>query len=197
MSSGIFDVIFSIVHRTFLLSYFRGRWLLDFFCAHSTWTFNEAAIELAAAVPLNDYNSMDMINVWWRKRYRIRLDSFLYLSWFTATINMTVRSSVLFLTDLERHQVYKLDPWNAMFFNSLCSSTDILENSTVYFPFLFTADCLQWSSIKMIVDSVLFDVAVIRYDLTILLVQYKPIYVCLPKIKTKTSNKNIVSFVLS
>ena len=64
MSSGIFDVIFSIVHRTFLLSYFRGRWLLDFFCAHSTWTFNEAAIELAAAVPLNDYNSMDMINVW-------------------------------------------------------------------------------------------------------------------------------------
>ena len=49
----------------------------------------------------------------------------------------------------------------------------------------------------MIVDSVLFDVAVIRYDLTILLVQYKLIYVCLPKIKTKTSNKNRVSFVLS
>ena len=50
MSDGIFDGIFPIVHRTFLLSYFRGCWLLDFSCAQSTWTYNEAAIELAAAV---------------------------------------------------------------------------------------------------------------------------------------------------
>ena len=50
MSDGIFDGIFPIVHRTFLLSYFRGCWLLDFFCAQSMWTYNEAALELAAAV---------------------------------------------------------------------------------------------------------------------------------------------------
>ena len=50
MSDGIFDWIFPIVHRTFLLSYFTGCWLLDFFCAQSMWVYNEAAIELAAAV---------------------------------------------------------------------------------------------------------------------------------------------------
>ena len=31
MSAGIFDGIFPIVHRTFLLSYFRGCCLLEFF----------------------------------------------------------------------------------------------------------------------------------------------------------------------
>ena len=50
MSDGIFGGIFPIVHRIFLLSYFRGCWLLDFSCAQSMWTYNEAAIELAAAV---------------------------------------------------------------------------------------------------------------------------------------------------
>ena len=35
MSDGIFDGIFPIVHKTFLLSYFRGYWLLDFSCAQS------------------------------------------------------------------------------------------------------------------------------------------------------------------
>ena len=58
---------------------------------------------------------------WRRKRQRIRLDSFLYLSWFTATINTTVCSSSLFSTDLEGHQ-YELEPVNAMFFNCLYSS---------------------------------------------------------------------------
>ena len=37
MSDGIFDEMFLIVHRTFLVSYFRGCWLLDcccfFFCS--------------------------------------------------------------------------------------------------------------------------------------------------------------------
>ena len=49
MSDGIFDGIFARVHRTFLLSYFRGCWLLDFFWAQRMWAYNEAAIELAAA----------------------------------------------------------------------------------------------------------------------------------------------------
>ena len=115
MSDGIFDGIFPIAHRTFLLSYFRGCWL----------------------------------------------DSFLYLSWFTATINSTVCSSRLFSTDLERHQ-YELDPVNAMFLKCLCSSI-FLENSTVYFP-LLTTDSLQWSSIPMMLGSVFLDVAVIRHD---------------------------------
>ena len=68
---------------------------------------------------LNDYNSMAMsfvmkLNFWQRKRYGIRLDSFLYLSRFTATIKTTVCSSSLFSKDLER-QKHELDPVNAMF----------------------------------------------------------------------------------
>ena len=53
MSDGMLNGIFLIVHRTFLLSCFRGCWLLDFFvcvlkvCGH---VYNEAPIELAAAV---------------------------------------------------------------------------------------------------------------------------------------------------
>ena len=31
MSDGIFDGIFPTAHRTFLLSYFRGCWLSEFF----------------------------------------------------------------------------------------------------------------------------------------------------------------------
>ena len=50
MTDGIFDGIFPIVHRTFLLSYFRGCLLLDFFCAQSMWTYNKVAIELVMAV---------------------------------------------------------------------------------------------------------------------------------------------------
>ena len=69
---------------------------------------------------LNDYNNMAVsfvtnLNFWRRKLYNIGLDSFLYLSWFTATINTTVCLSRLFSTDLERHQ-YELDPVNAFFF---------------------------------------------------------------------------------
>ena len=94
---------------TFLLSYFRGCWLLDFSCAQSMWTYNEAAIELAAAVfckRLQEHQAMSFVtklNSWRRKHYKIRLDSFLYLSGFTAKINTTVCSSRLFSTDLERH----------------------------------------------------------------------------------------------
>ena len=48
---GIIDGIFLTIHRTFLLSYFRGCWLLDiFFRAQSMYTYIEAAIELAATV---------------------------------------------------------------------------------------------------------------------------------------------------
>ena len=36
--STMSDGIFPIVHRTFLLSYFRGCSLLDFFGAQSMWT---------------------------------------------------------------------------------------------------------------------------------------------------------------
>ena len=46
-----------------------------------------------------------------------------------------------------------LDPVNAMCLNCLCSSI-FLEISRVYFPFLST-DCLQWSSIPMMLGSVL------------------------------------------
>ena len=117
----------------------------------------------------NDYNNMAVsfvskLNFWRRKLYKIGLDSFLYLSWFTAMINTTVCLSRLFSTDLERHQ-YELDPVNAMFVNCLCLSIS-LENSRVYFPFLST-DCLQWSSIPMMLGSVFLDIAVIRHGRTI------------------------------
>ena len=107
--STMSDGIFPIVHRTFLLSYFRGCWLLDFSCAQSMWTYNEAAIELAAAVfgkRLQEHQAMSFVtklNSWRRKHYKIRLDSFLYLSGFTAKINTTVCSSRSFSADLERH----------------------------------------------------------------------------------------------
>ena len=107
--STMSDGIFPIVHRTFLLSYFRGCWLLDFSCAQSMWTYNEAAIELAAVVfgkRLQEHQDMSFVtklNSWRRKHHKIRLDSFLYLSGFTAKINTTVCSSRLFSTDLERH----------------------------------------------------------------------------------------------
>ena len=135
------------------------------------WTYNEAAIDLAAAVSfVNDYNSMAMsfvtkLNFRRRKLYKIRLYSFLYLSSFRATINTTDCSSRLFSTDLERHQ-YELDPINAMFLSCFCSRI-FLKNSRVYFPFLST-DCLQWSSIPMMLGSVFLDVAVNRHDRTIL-----------------------------
>ena len=64
MSDGIFDGIFPIVHRTFLLSYFRRCWLLDFSCSQTMWTYNKAAIELAAAVfgkRLQEYQAMSFV----------------------------------------------------------------------------------------------------------------------------------------
>ena len=109
MSDEIFDGIFPIVHRTFPLSYFRGCWLLDFSCAQSMWTYNEAAIELAPAgfgKRLQEHQATSFVtklNSWRRRHYKIRLDFFLYLSGFTAKINTTVCSSRLFSTDLERH----------------------------------------------------------------------------------------------
>ena len=57
------------------------------------WTYNEAAIELAAAVfckLLQEHQAMSFVtklNSWRRKHYKIRLDSFLYSSGFTAKIN--------------------------------------------------------------------------------------------------------------
>ena len=76
-----------------------------------------------------------------------------------------------------------------MFWNCLCSSIS-LENSRVYFPFLFT-DCLQWSSIPMILGSAFLDVAVIRHDRTILRDQ------CVFPNDQNKDIKNSVSFVLS
>ena len=80
---------------------------MDFSCAQSMWTYNEAAIELAAAVfgkRLQEHQTMNFVtklNSWRRKHSKIRLDSFLYLSGFTAKINTTVCcSSRLFSTDL-------------------------------------------------------------------------------------------------
>ena len=49
---------FLTVHLTFLLSYFIGCRLLDIFCAQTGKTFHETVIEFAAAVLINDYNSM-------------------------------------------------------------------------------------------------------------------------------------------
>ena len=66
-----------------------------------------------------------------------------------------------------------------------------MENSRVYFPFFLFTDCLQCSSIPVILGSVFLGVAVIRHDRIILHDQ------CVfPWIKTKTE-KNSVSFVRS
>ena len=130
-----------------------------FFCAQSVWTYNEVAIELAAAVFIkrlqqHGHEFRDEVNFWRRKRYRIWLDSFLYLSWFTAT-NADKHNRLLVLlvlNGIKETPVWRLDSVNAMFLNCLCSSI-FLENSRVYFPFLFT-DC--W---PVILGSVFLDVA--------------------------------------
>ena len=128
MSDGIFDGIFPIVHRTFLLSYFRGCRLLGFFfvlkvCGHIMKRLSSWRCPFVFLKRRLRYNSMAIsfvtkLNFWWRKLYKIRLDSFLYSSWFTATINTIVCSSKLFSTDLARHQ-YPFYPVNAY---CLCSS---------------------------------------------------------------------------
>ena len=85
-SHGILIEIFLIAAQTFLLSYFRGCRLLDFFsvlkvCGSTMkWLSSWRRLFL-----LNVYNSMAMsfvtkVNFWRRERYRIWLDSFLYLS---------------------------------------------------------------------------------------------------------------------
>ena len=168
-SHGILIEIFLIAAQTFLLSYFRGCRLLDFFSVLKVcgpimkWLSSWRRLFL-----LNDHNSMAMsfvtkVNFWRRKRYRIWLDSFLYSSWFTAT-NADKHNRflvLLVLNGIKETQVWRLDPVNTMFLNCLCSSI-FLENSRVYFAFLFT-DC--W---PVILGSVVLDVAVIRHDRTIL-----------------------------
>ena len=83
----------------------------------------------------------------WRRLFRLPalVDNTLMTP--SLMINTTVCSYSLFSTDLQTYQ-YQLDHVNSMFLNCLCTSI-FLENSKVYFPFLFT-DCLQWSSIPMI-----------------------------------------------
>ena len=163
---------FLTVNRTFLFRYFRGCWLLDIFCvcAQSMWTYNEAGISSCRRLSfLNDYNRMAFsfltkLNFWRRKLYRIWLDSFLHLSWFT-----TVCLSSLFLTDLERHQL--IDPVNAMSLNCLCSSIFARifgKQQSLLSPVILPLLRMEYSSIQMILGSVFLDVAVIRHDQTIL-----------------------------
>ena len=58
---------------------------MDFSCAQSIRTYNEAAIELVAAVfckRLQEHHATSFVtklNSWRRKHYKIRLDSVLYL----------------------------------------------------------------------------------------------------------------------
>ena len=144
---------------------------MDIFCVcvQSMWTYNEEGISSCRRLSfLNDYNRMAFsfltkLNFWRRKLYRIWLDSFLHLSWFT-----TVCLSSLFLTDLERHQL--IDPVNAMSLNCLCSSlfARIFGKQQSLLSLSLFYDCLEWSSIQMILDSVFLDAAVIRHDQTIL-----------------------------
>ena len=91
MSDGIFDGMFLIVHRTFLVSYFRGCWLLDccfFFvlkaCGHIIERLSSCAV--AVFIKQLQQHGHAKLNFWRRKSYGIQLDSYLYLSWFTATI---------------------------------------------------------------------------------------------------------------
>ena len=95
MSDEIFDGIFPIVHRTFLLSYFRGWWLSDFFCTQTVCGHTMKWLSSwRRPVFFNDFNSVGMsfvtkLNFWRKKIYKIRLDSFFSLSWFAAAVNTT------------------------------------------------------------------------------------------------------------
>lgn len=112
---------FLIVHRTlafcWLILEAAGSWI--FLCSKMRQLSSWRRLFL-----INDSNSMAMsfetkLKFWRRKRYKIGVDFFLYLSWSAARINTTACSSSLFLTDSERHH---LDPANAMSLNCLCSS---------------------------------------------------------------------------
>ena len=154
------------------------------------WTYNGAAIELAAAVfiELYDYHSIAMsfekLNSWRSKRYKIRLHSFLYLSWFTATKNTSVRYSSLFSTDLERYQ-FELDPVNAMFF--LWMPLFVFERcfwkiAECIFPFYswtaYSELVYQWYLVMFLSTALWFGT----------IEQFCTINVCFPKIKTTASN---------
>ena len=85
MSDGIFDGMFFIVHKTFLVSYVRGCWLLDccfFFVLKAGGHIMNRLSSCAVAVFIKQLQQHGhaKLNFWRRKRYGIRLDSFLYLS---------------------------------------------------------------------------------------------------------------------
>ena len=61
MSDGMLNGIFLIVHRTFLLSCFRGCWLLEFFCVCSKYVdmyIMKYLLSWRRLFFINDYNSM-------------------------------------------------------------------------------------------------------------------------------------------
>ena len=78
---GILDGIFPLVHRTFLLSYFRGCRLSDFFPVLKVWGHitkkrqsSWRQLFLSKDFTTGMVMRLMKLNFWRRKRYRIRLD---------------------------------------------------------------------------------------------------------------------------
>ena len=115
------------------------------------------------------------LDFWRKKCYRIWLDSFVHLSWFTQLINTTVCWTILFSMHLKRHH-YELDPVNTLFFDCF-----VLKYLQYY---------LQWNSSQWYL--VLF-FSTSQWFATI--EQFFTIDVCFPKIKTKSTKP--ASLVLS
>ena len=97
MSDEIFDGIFPIVHRTFPFCWviLEADGSRIFFVLKLYVDIQWSGYRVGGGLFfLNDFNSMGMsfvtkLNFWRRKIYKIRLDSFLSLSWFAAAVNTT------------------------------------------------------------------------------------------------------------
>ena len=97
MSDEIFDGIFPIVHRTFPFCWviLEADGSRIFFVLKLYVDIQWSGYRVGGGLFfLNHFNSMGMsfvtkLNFWRRKIYKIRLDSFLSLSWFAAAVNTT------------------------------------------------------------------------------------------------------------
>ena len=107
-------------------------WFLTFLLRPCRW--------ILKSLLSNHYNSMAMsfdtkLHFWWRRHYRIWLDSSSYLAWFMATINTTVCWSSLFW------QIYRVRVKSSEY--HVCNCLQVLEHIfgkqqhfTFYFHFL-------------------------------------------------------------
>ena len=152
MSDGILNGIFLIVHRNFLLSHFRGCWLLNFFfaCVCSKYVdMKRLSRRFQADVFIKrllqrGHEFWDETNLLAKEMlYNSARFLLVFIFIHDNDKKTTVYSSSLFSTDLDSNGPVRVRFCGGHVYE-LFVFEHILENSRVYFPLLLT-DCLQWS----------------------------------------------------